>query len=60
MCTKNALTKDAAIRRLQWIKGKHNKRKSDRKPCRFYYCPECNYWHLTSMPLNDFFKNKKI
>lgn len=29
----------------------------DKKPIRSYYCDECNSWHLTSVPINEF-KNR--
>lgn len=58
-CDKKALTKTQAIAALGIIKSKRNNRKADHRPCRKYYCKDCNTWHLTSTPLNQFYQYNK-
>jgi len=46
MCTKVQLTKKQAVEALRVLS---NCRKQYRKEKRYYYCQDCNAWHLTSM-----------
>lgn len=45
ICTKAKLTKKEVISASKHF-GK--KRYQHRKECRYYHCPNCNMWHLTS------------
>jgi hypothetical protein len=38
---------------------KKNSGNNRRRECRFYHCPLCGYWHLTSKPLLTLVSNKK-
>lgn len=58
MCNKKPLTKEGAICALRIIRGKHNNRKADKKPRRFYYCKECEAWHLTSQTNKQFYSHR--
>ena len=49
MCDKKQFSKreaQGALNRNRHIKSKKGQKR--RKEVRFYHCPECNMWHLTS------------
>lgn len=41
---------DAARDGLRNIRTMHSAWNLDKQPCRFYRCPECRGYHLTSVP----------
>lgn len=48
MCDKRCLTKreaEAILKKVGLFKKRHRK-----VPQRYYYCDNCNCWHLTSKP----------
>lgn len=49
-CNKNKFTKFEAMMYIAQAEmlNKKKKGKSRRKECRYYYCKECNSYHLTS------------
>lgn len=46
MCTKNGYSLKEARTTLNEVK--RNRNKQYRKECRYYLCPSCNLYHLTS------------
>lgn len=59
MCSKKPLSKQGATAALSLIRSRHNNKKADKKPCRTYYCNECEAWHLTSQTTKQFYIHKK-
>ena len=58
-CSKKCLTRNEAITSMIRIKKTRKSRlKHDGKPIRYYYCRECEAFHLTSMSLKQFYKIK--
>ena len=49
-CTKKKFTKLEAMMYIAQAEMQYKKRKgrSKRRECRYYYCEECNTYHLTS------------
>ena len=48
-CEKKQLTKVDAINILNYnFNHSKSKHKKHRKEIRYYHCPDCNMWHLTS------------
>ncbi len=46
-CSKQQFTKKEAKTVLNHCKKEH------RNECRIYECPECNFWHLTSLEIYE-------
>lgn len=58
-CNKKPLTKEGAIAALAIIGSRRNNKKADKKPCRKYYCTECEAWHLTAETMEQHYGKKK-
>lgn len=48
MCSKKKLTKIEAQTIINFTRQKARRYMKNRKECRYYQCPRCNWWHLTS------------
>lgn len=42
--------REAKIALVDAITTRNAKGRNQRKECRYYVCPVCHYWHLTSLP----------
>ena len=62
MCEKKRFSKREAIGALNYNKKRNVNRRFDRRfrrEVRYYHCPECNYWHLTSKKDNEGSKKER-
>lgn len=58
-CNKISFTREGAEAALGIIRSRKNNKKAEKKPCRKYYCNDCEAWHLTSQTKQEFYQLNK-